>query len=192
MPAGPRFSRQNSTSSLGGYSISGQSQTGAFEPTAEWIDSWLPELPLHTILTLINQLTALLPRQSIATDSPTPAVLQRIQEIQLVGVDASPVRVHMFEWSPMALGWYESLLWGFVFASEMQVARGTVGIWNTTNIKLFHVQQTAAQGPSLTSPRGAVDAVGSNIVSRIGAINLRGAAGSPVPPGGAQAPRRSG
>ncbi|KAJ4399734.1 hypothetical protein N0V85_005936 [Neurospora sp. IMI 360204] len=192
MPAGPRFSRQNSTSSLGGYSISGQSQTGAFEPTAEWIDSWLPELPLHTILTLINQLTALLPRQSIATDSPTPAVLQRIQEIQLVGVDASPVRVHMFEWSPMALGWYESLLWGFVFASEMQVARGTVGIWNTTNIKLFHVQQIAAQGPSLTSPRGAVDAVGSNIVSRIGAINLRGAAGSPVPPGGAQAPRRSG
>ncbi|CCC12453.1 unnamed protein product [Sordaria macrospora k-hell] len=192
MPAEPRFSRQNSTTSLGGYSISGQSQTGAFEPTAEWIDSWLPELPLHTILTLINQLTALLPRQSIATDSPTPAVLQRIQEIQLVGVDASPVRVHMFEWSPMALGWYESLLWGFVFASEMQVARGTVGIWNTTNIKLFHVQQTAAQGPSLTSPRGAVDAVGSNIVSRIGAINLRGAAGSAVPPGGAQAPRRSG
>nr|CAD70904.1 conserved hypothetical protein [Neurospora crassa] len=192
MPAGPRFSRQNSTTSLSGYSISGQSQTGAFEPTAEWIDSWLPELPLHTILTLINQLTALLPRQSIATDSPTPAVLQRIQEIQLVGVDASPVRVHMFEWSPMALGWYESLLWGFVFASEMQVARGTVGIWNTTNIKLFHVQQTAAQGPSLTSPRGAVDAVGSNIVSRIGAINLRGAAGPAVPPGGAQAPRRIG
>ncbi|KAL0467213.1 high-temperature-induced dauer-formation domain-containing protein [Neurospora intermedia] len=192
MPAGPRFSRQNSTTSLGGYSISGQSQTGAFEPTAEWIDSWLPELPLHTILTLINQLTALLPRQSIATDSPTPTVVQRIQEIQLVGVDASPVRVHMFEWSPMALGWYESLLWGFVFASEMQVARGTVGIWNTTNIKLFHVQQTAAQGPSLTSPRGAVDAVGSNIVSRIGAINLRGAAGSAVPPGGAQAPQRTG
>lgn len=192
MPAGPCFSRQNSTTSLGGYSVSGQSQTGAFEPTAEWIDSWLPELPLHTILTLINQLTALLSRQFIATDSPTGAVLQRIQEIQLVGVDASPIRVHMFEWSPMALGWYESLLWGFIFASEMQVARGTVGIWNTTSIKLFHVQQTAAQGPSLTSPRGAVDAVGSNIVSRIGAINLRGAAGSAVPPGGAQTPRRSG
>ncbi len=31
----------------------------------------------------------------------------------------------------------------------------------------------AAQGPTLSSPRGAVDAVGSNIVNRIGNLNLR-------------------
>jgi hypothetical protein len=35
----------------------------------------------------------------------------------------------------------------------------------------------AAHGPTLSSPRGAVDAVGSNIVSRIGSINLRGVSG---------------
>ena len=176
-PAGANnftFSRQNSTTSLGGHSATA-SQSGIFEATPQWIDSWLPELPLHTILSLIQQISALVPRQALAADTPSPALLRQIRDVRLVGVDASPIRVHSFEWSPLALGWYESLLWGFVFTSEMQVSKGTVGIWNGTGIKLFRVQETAAQGPTLTSPRGAVDAVGSNIVSRIGAINLRGA-----------------
>lgn len=59
----------------------------------------------------------------------------------------------------------------------MQVQKGTVGVWNGTAIKLFRVETVAATGPTLSSPRGAVDAVGSNIVSRIGSINLRGAVG---------------
>ncbi len=74
----------------------------------------------------------------------------------------------------------------------MHVAKGTVGIWNGTAVKLFRVQETAAEGPSLTSPRGAVDAVGSNIVSRIGAINLRGTPGTPPAPAGGNAPARTG
>lgn len=51
---------------------------------------------------------------------------------------------------------------------------GTVGVWNGTGIKLFRVQEGTAQGPTLLAPRGAVDAVGSNLVQRIGNINLRG------------------
>lgn len=175
MPAGMHnFSRQNSMTSLSGYSTSGQSQSGQFEPTAHWIDSWLPELPLHTILTTLQQISALVPRQAPAAELASPDTLRKISQAQLVGVDPSPVRVHSFEWSPLALGWYESLIWSFIFSSEMQVSKGTVGIWNGTHIKLFRVQETAPEGPTLTSPRGAVDAVGSNIVSRIGAMNLRG------------------
>ncbi|KAL2269734.1 hypothetical protein VTJ83DRAFT_1918 [Remersonia thermophila] len=197
------FSRQNSTASLGGPNAASQPHPppslapGQFQPTAQWMDTWLPELPLHTILTLLQQLSALLPRQetrpsdsssnssgptagaslALAPAAAPPATLAKIRDIHLVGVDASPIRVHSFEWSSLALGWYESLLWGFIFAAEAQVARGTVGVWNQTSIKLFRVQEAAPQGPSLTSPRGAVDAVGSNIVSRIGAINLRGVGG---------------
>lgn len=175
MPAGMQnFSRQNSMTSLSGYSMSWQSQSGQFEPTAQWIDSWLPELPLHTILTTIQQVSALIPRQALIADLATSDTLRRISQVRLVGVDALPVRVHSFEWSPLALGWYESLIWSFIFSSEMQISKGTVGIWNGTGLKLFRVQETAPEGPTLTSPRGAVDAVGSNIVSRIGAINLRG------------------
>lgn len=180
MPAGvPTFSRQNSMTSLSGYSMSGQSQSGMFEPTAQWIDSWLPELPLHTILTLIQQVSAMIPRQALIADHASSETLRKIRDVQLVGVEPSPVRVHSFEWSPLALGWYESLVWSFIFSSEMQISRGTVGIWNGTAIKLFRVQETAPEGPSLTSPRGAVDAVGSNIVSRIGSMNLRGSQPQP-------------
>jgi hypothetical protein len=96
------------------------------------------------------------------------------------------------------MGWYQSLLWGFIFTSEMQVAKGTVGVWNGTAIKLFRVETVAANGPTLSSPRGAVDAVGNTIVSRIGSINLRGVgggepqtAGGPLRPGAAAGSRSS-
>ena len=73
------------------------------------------------------------------------------------------------------MGWYESLLWGFIFAAEMVPQNGTVGVWNGTGVKLFKVQQEQARGPSLMKPMGAVDAVGSRLVKGIGSINLRGA-----------------
>ncbi|KAL2156827.1 hypothetical protein VTH06DRAFT_4364, partial [Thermothelomyces fergusii] len=196
MPAGAgAFARHNSssTASLGGGAPAGQATAGRFEPSAQWMESWLPELPLHTALTVLQQLPVLVPRQALASDAPSHAALAQIRDVQLVGVEPAPARVHAFEWSPLALGWYESLLWGLVFAGELQVSRGTVGVWNATQIRLFRVQETAAQGPSLTSPRGAVDAVGSNIVSRIGAINLRGVGNPSTPPTAANAqPPRSG
>lgn len=61
----------------------------------------------------------------------------------------------------------------------MRVEKGTVGVWNGTLIRLFRVQAVEEGGPTLSSPRGAVDAVGSNIVSRIGGLSLRsGGAGA--------------
>ena len=99
--------------------------------------------------------------------------------IQSIISEPPPTRVHSFEWSALSMGWYESLLWGFIFSSEMVVGSasgatpGTVGVWNGTSIKLFKVQEAAAQGPTLLAPKGAVDAVGSNLVQRIGNLSLR-------------------
>ena len=56
----------------------------------------------------------------------------------------------------------------------MIVERGTVGVWNGTNIRLFKVEKELQRGPSLMKPMGAVDAVGSSIVQRIGSLQLRG------------------
>ena len=156
MPAGqPSFSRQNSTNSLSIHATVLMSPTpGAFYPTARWIDSWLPTLPLHTILTLLS--------------SPTqPRSLPP-------GLDPSPPRVHLFEWTPLSLGWYESLLWGFIFASEMVVQKGTVGVWNGTGVRLFKVETAAFSGPSLMKPMGAVDAVGSRLVNGVTNLSIRG------------------
>lgn len=123
---------------------------------------------------LISELGPKMPTTGGSSD--TAAALTTIRETEVRGIEPSPIRVHLFEWSPLSLGWYESLLWGFVFAAEMLVAKGTAGVWNNTSIRLFRVQERAAHTPSLISPRGAVDAVGSNLVQRIGSLNLRGAA----------------
>lgn len=99
--------------------------------------------------------------------------------IQSITSEPAPARVHSFEWSALSMGWYESLVWGFIFSSEMVVGTasgatpGTVGVWNGTSIKLFKVQEAAVQGPTLLAPKGAVDAVGSNLVQRIGNLSLR-------------------
>ncbi|KAI9863644.1 MAG: hypothetical protein M1813_003667 [Trichoglossum hirsutum] len=174
MPAGtPTFSRQNSTTSLSSPTT-GRPPTIGFAPSAQWIETWLPELPLHTILTLIQELGPRLPRNGTSSDARSPSITQVICNAHIRGIEPSPIRVHLFEWSPLSLGWYESLLWGFIFASEMVVSKGTMGVWNGTAIKLFRVQETVAEGPSLLAPRGAVDAVGSNLVQRIGSLNLTG------------------
>ncbi|TKA79901.1 hypothetical protein B0A49_01103 [Cryomyces minteri] len=70
MPLGqPSFARQNSTASLSSMSAATLMMDGSFSPTPEWIESWLPELPLHTILTVLSQLPPHLPSQRPATDS---------------------------------------------------------------------------------------------------------------------------
>lgn len=56
----------------------------------------------------------------------------------------------------------------------MVVQKGTVGVWNGTNIRLFRIEREARQGPSLRQPMGAVDAVGSNLVQRIGNLTFKG------------------
>ncbi|KAK0637783.1 Ubp5-interacting protein [Lasiodiplodia hormozganensis] len=170
MPVGaPSFSRQNSTSSLSSLTTPTVMSNGKFNPTTEWLESWVPELPLHTILTLISQLGPLVPADSSAD---TAAALETIRNTEVRGIDPSAIRVHLFEWSPLSLGWYESLLWSFIFASEMLVSKGTAGVWNGTSIKLFRVQEVGPQTPSLLAPRGAVDAVGDNLRQRIGSLNL--------------------
>ncbi|KAI4221752.1 MAG: hypothetical protein L6R36_006667 [Xanthoria steineri] len=160
------FSRHSSSTSLSSHPPAIMSPTGGFNPSPLWIESWLPSLPLHTILTLLasssNTSTSIPPKSLPST------------------IDPSPPRVHLFSWTPMSLGWYESLLWGFIFASEMMVQKGTVGVWNGSNIRLFRVEQVAASGPSLMKPMGAVDAVGSNLVQRIGKLGVKGETAAPA------------
>jgi hypothetical protein len=190
MPVGqPAFSRQNSMTSLSSVAAPALAVNEFFTPSTIWVstsipsasstnisqlEGWLSGLPLHTILMLISQLGPKMPTAGSSND--TAAALTTIRETEVRGIEPTAIRVHLFEWSPLSLGWYESLLWGFVFAQEMLVAKGTAGVWNNTSIRLFKVQEVAAQTPSLMQPRGAVDAVGTNLVQRIGSLNLRGAA----------------
>lgn len=62
------------------------------------------------------------------------------------------------------------------------MTKGTVGVWNGTAVKLFRVQETAPEGPSLLAPRGGVDAIGTNLIERLGNVGLgRGQQQQPQP-----------
>ncbi|RPB12432.1 hypothetical protein P167DRAFT_587994 [Morchella conica CCBAS932] len=172
------FQRQGSTTSLASHISTNSPATSAtgFTPSTAWIETWLPHLPLHTVLILIQQLQPQLRSVSGsgggAQESNATLMLERIRTTELHGIEPSLVKTHMFEWSPLALGWYESLLWGFIFVSERHVSKGTVGVWNGTAVKLFRVQETAPEGPSLLAPRGGVDAIGTNLIERLGNVSL--------------------
>ena len=201
MPAGAlSFSRHSSTTSLNNHTttpIMG-SERGGFMPTTHWIETWLPELPLHTMLTIIKALSPHLPTPSASTattttsrpfptDAATKSFLSDLPHTSThpamasLLADPSPIRVHLFEWWPLSLGWYESLLWGFVYAAEMVVGnntsgatQGAVGVWNGTQVKLFQVREGEKEGPTLMKPKGAVDAVGSRLVQGVQGLGLGG------------------
>ncbi|KAJ5350366.1 hypothetical protein N7541_008093 [Penicillium brevicompactum] len=201
-PAGhPPFSRQNSMTSQTSMTTFFTPSASGFTPTVPWLESWLPELPLHSILTIISAIAPHIPDAALqsSTSSEARTLIHNLPsfadepEVKSIISEPTPVRIQSFEWSALSMGWYESLLWGFIFSSEMVVGSaagatpGTVGVWNGTAIKLFRVQEAAALGPTLLAPKGAVDAVGSNLVQRIGNLSLRGRdstsqeAGAPSP-----------
>lgn len=190
-----------SITSLSTYTNRTQSPLGGFAPTTDWvsclrssnygavansalqIETWLPHLPLHTIISLISSVEPLIKSHVSQANTPgqdpntTSSILSIIRNqanaLGAIGIESTDIKVHLFEWSTPALGWYESLLWGFIFVSEMDVSKGAVGVWNGTTVKLFRVQETVQEGPSLLAPRGAVDAIGSTLVERLGSVTLR-------------------
>ncbi|KAK5071938.1 hypothetical protein LTR64_004284 [Lithohypha guttulata] len=236
MPAGLQsFSRQSSTTSLGRGLVA---QPGGFMPTPGWIDSWLPELPLHTLLTLIKVLAPRLPSPSghntEVSDNGSPPqansgmkdfVASLPESADLPPISAilsapSPIRVHLFEWSALSLGWYTSVLWSLIYTAEMHIAPapsstastisntvtgsasmgiGPIGVWNGTQVKLFQVStEGKREGPSLSAPRGAVDAVGTRLVDGVKGLNLGGLVGrvtggtvSPPTPGNSEGQGRA-
>src|SRR5262249_9720890 len=139
-------------------------------------------------------------RSSLANDESTitdfraqiPTTVSH-PSISAIVSSPSPIRVHLFEWSPLSLGWYMSVLWSLIFTAEMTIAptsstaatltgagsiAGPVGVWNGTNVKLFQVAtEGKREGPSLSQPRGAVDAVGSRLVQGVQGLNLGGLVG---------------
>ncbi|KAI7356614.1 hypothetical protein KC354_g10339 [Hortaea werneckii] len=140
-----------------------------FRPTPEWLETWLPYLNLHPILTVLEDVSA---SDTTAVPTPTAEFTSR-----LTNEEASPPSAQAFQWTSLSLGWYISLLWGLIYASDANSNKGINGIWTGTNIKLFSIVASSAHGAvSLSSPKGAVDAVGDSIARRISSLSFKGPA----------------
>lgn len=93
--------------------------------------------------------------------------------------DPSAIKVQSFSWSPLALGWYLSMLWGFIYAQDASANRGSNGLWTGTAIRLFNIQ-SRHEGISLRRPKGAVDAVGDSLARRITGLGFSAGTSSPT------------
>lgn len=172
---------------------------GPFTPTLEWTSSWLPSLPLYTILSTIKHLKEIIPYfasqepHSLESKLDPGKVIESISRVKSIpGVtfytkDTLPaefVPVN-FVWTNNSLGWYESILWGCIFQAECKVttsegnmmmnsvhSSSPVGVWNSTAIRLFRLQETAPRGPSLLRPKGAVDAMADTVIQKIGKLRI--------------------
>ena len=190
-----------------------------FTPTGEWLESWLPHLPLHTILQTIEEgksgnprprrqqqqqeASASTPKEDNSTTAepaPTPTSECKPPPRPTIPPNQTkpnnnkktltpppsqptdphhpppPIRLQTFTWSSLALGWYMSMLWGFIFAQDAQNNRGSNGLWAGTAIKLFNIANRQGE-ISLRSPKGAVDAVGDSLARRIGSFGFGGGSG---------------
>jgi hypothetical protein len=81
--------------------------------------------------------------------------------------EAIIVKVQTFRWTSLALGWYESMIWAWIYAAD------PARTWLGTSVRLFNVLSHKNE-VSLRNPRGAVDAVGDTIARRIGNLSLPG------------------
>ncbi|KLO07390.1 hypothetical protein SCHPADRAFT_922914 [Schizopora paradoxa] len=153
-----------------------------FVPTQEWVSSWQQGLPLDVILLTISEL---LPKvqELQASSSKAGSVSSVVDFLRTVSLThalppnsvPSPRR---FVWTDSSSVWLTSLLWGDIYVRNM----APLGIWNATNVRLFHVKHTQSQTRQLT------DAV-SSVVGGLGGLLSRNNVGSSEMSSRARTPR---
>ncbi|EMD38619.1 hypothetical protein CERSUDRAFT_113798 [Gelatoporia subvermispora B] len=136
------------TGSLERIATAGLGRNG-FVPTQEWVTSWQQGLPLDTIMLVISELLAKVQElQASKTSNANTAIIDFIRSANLQNVLPRPPSVapRRFQWSDASIVWLTSLLWGEIFVRAMS----PLGIWNSTNVRLFYVKHAPTQSRQIT------------------------------------------
>ncbi|EJD02089.1 uncharacterized protein FOMMEDRAFT_20875 [Fomitiporia mediterranea MF3/22] len=138
-----------------------------FVPTQDWVTSWQQGLPLDTVLLMISEL---LPKvqniqSGISSANSTSAIIDflRSASIQDALPETPSPPCRRFLWSDSSMIWLSSLIWGEIYVRGMT----PLGIWNATNVRLFHVKHTQSQTRQIS------EAV-SSVVGGLGGLLGRG------------------
>ncbi|KAK7472605.1 hypothetical protein VKT23_000718 [Stygiomarasmius scandens] len=148
-----RRSSSNS-SSLERIAAQGVGRNG-FVPTQEWVTSWQQGLPLDTVMLLISELLPKIQRmQASHKTNSASAIFDFLSEVDLKDVlpPVPPLNPRRFMWSDASIIWLSSLIWGEIFVRGMT----PLGIWNSTNIRLFHVKHSQTQQRQITETVSSV------------------------------------
>ncbi|KAF6764892.1 high-temperature-induced dauer-formation protein-domain-containing protein [Ephemerocybe angulata] len=136
-----------------------------FVATQEWVTSWQQGLPLDTVLVLISDLLSKVQElQNSRKVNSATAIRDFLSNISIKDAlpPPSPIAARQFTWTDASIVWLTSLIWGEIYVRGMS----PLGIWNGTNIKLFHVKH------SQTQPRQITETV-TNVVGGIGGFLRR-------------------
>ncbi|EPQ58471.1 hypothetical protein GLOTRDRAFT_114891 [Gloeophyllum trabeum ATCC 11539] len=116
-----------------------------FVPTQEWVTSWQQGLPLDPIMLVISELFPKVQDiQNGRHKSISPsAIVDFLSNVTLKDVlpPPPPVTPRRFIWSDASIVWLTSLMWGEIYVRGMT----PLGIWNSTNVRLFYVKHTQTQ-----------------------------------------------
>ncbi|KAJ3723483.1 high-temperature-induced dauer-formation protein-domain-containing protein [Lentinula guzmanii] len=154
-----KMKQRRSSSSLDAGSLERIAATGigrnGFVPTPEWVASWQQGLPLDTVMLMISEL---LPKvqemQNSHKASSASTILDFLGSVTLVDVlpPVPPLSPRRFVWSDASIVWLTSLIWGEIFVRGMT----PLGVWNSTNIRLFYVKHSQNQQRQITETVSSV------------------------------------
>ncbi|KAF5331063.1 hypothetical protein D9619_005935 [Psilocybe cf. subviscida] len=114
-----------------------------FVPTQEWVTSWQQGLPLDTVMLFISEVVQKVEDMQRHGSAPSAQVMKFLSNTSLDHVIPSkpPIAARRFMWSDASLVWLTSLIWGEIYVRGMS----PLGIWNSTNVRLFMVKHTQNQ-----------------------------------------------
>ncbi|KAF8448048.1 high-temperature-induced dauer-formation protein-domain-containing protein [Boletus edulis BED1] len=127
-----------------------------FVPTQEWVTSWQQGLPLDTVMLVISELLPKVQNLQAGRQKANTAgaITDFLQSVTLVDVLPPQPQVcpRRFMWSDASIVWLASLIWGEVYVHGMS----PLGIWNSTNVRLFLVKHTQMQQRQITETMSSV------------------------------------
>jgi hypothetical protein len=117
--------------------------------------------------------------QTLLATSQTPSTKPILEHLQTTPLTLTPSSrdIEPFLWTHQAVVWYKSFLWGRIFATEMELGQGAVGIWKDTNVRLFRIQQDRGvdeglRGIARDMSAHRVDRMARGVLERLGSVNL--------------------
>ncbi|OJA17561.1 hypothetical protein AZE42_09097 [Rhizopogon vesiculosus] len=155
---GKMKARRSMSSDIGGgdrIAAAGVGRNG-FLPTQEWVTSWQQGLPLDTVMLVISELLPKIQNLQAGRQKANTAgaITDFLQSVTLTDVlpPAPALYPRRFLWSDASIVWLTSLIWGGVYVHGMS----PLGIWNSTNVRLFFVKHTQPQQRQITDTMSSV------------------------------------
>lgn len=120
-------------------SISSEHKNKEWVPTPEWVMSWKSQLPLQTVMRMLQVLVPQVERMCIEKGMTEESeILAFLQHGTLVGLlpVPHPILIRKYQTNAGTTLWFRTYMWGVIYLRNCEPA-----IWFDTNVQLFQIQK---------------------------------------------------